>query len=63
MKEAVIENVTGLYSNGEVDDIYNKIKILLKTNFNKNKIINHAMEHDYKKHLEFIDFIRVKCEK
>lgn len=57
MTEAVIEGVTGLTTSGTVDDIVDKIKFLLNTDFDKEKIKQHALSHSILHQHQFIDFV------
>jgi glycosyltransferase involved in cell wall biosynthesis len=58
MKEAVIDGVTGYHCNGEVDNIVDKIMQAVKSPFNVNEIYKHAEKHDFKKQMDFINFLK-----
>jgi glycosyltransferase involved in cell wall biosynthesis len=58
MKEAVVDGITGFYCNGAVNDIAEKISMAIKTSFNVDLIYSHAKKHDYRKQLDFINFIK-----
>jgi phosphatidylinositol alpha-1,6-mannosyltransferase len=61
MIEAVIDRKTGLHSSGSVDDIYNKIKELIKINFNEKDIYKHAQKHNYLLQNDFLNFLKEIC--
>ena len=60
MIEAVIDNTTGLHSDGSIDDIYNRIKKLVDMDFDYSDIYHHAKQHDYLKQDKFLDFFESK---
>lgn len=60
MLEAVIDGVTGLHCDGSVNDIYTKIKLLLKMDFDRKYILDHAKDHDYLSQDGFVHFMDKK---
>jgi len=61
MVEAVIHNKTGFHCDGSIDDIMNKIEKMIKFNFNKVVLQEHAKRFDYKNQRKLIKFIK-DCE-
>jgi len=57
MKEAVINNVTGLHTNGTIDDIKRNIKDIIEKKWDKEKIKEHALRHDIHKQTLFLTFL------
>lgn len=62
MVEAVIDQVSGLYCDGSEDDIVEKIKKLIKINFDAEELYQHAKKHDYKLQQQFLNFIEKKID-
>ncbi len=58
MTEAVIDGVTGLYCDGSVEDIVDKIENFAEYKFDRESIIEHARKFDYRNQREFLDYIR-----
>ena len=57
MIEAVHNEITGLHSDGSIDDIQNKILRLSRMEFDYKKIYDHAALHNYLQQDKFITFI------
>ncbi len=63
MKEAVLNGITGFHCDATVEDIKSKIKKMLDHNWDRNKIISHALKHDINKQDKFLEFLeRVQNE-
>lgn len=60
MLEAVIDGETGLHCDGSVNDIYLKLKLLLKIDFDKKRIFRHAINHNYLYQYGFVHFLNKK---
>ncbi len=58
MTEAVVDGVTGLYCDGSVEDIVDKIKKFADYKFDRESIIEHARKFDYRNQGEFMDYIQ-----
>jgi len=61
MVEAVVDGVTGLHSDGSVEDILWKIKRMLQTEFNTREIYAHAKKHHYRKQHDFLSLLEKGC--
>jgi len=57
MKEAVVENITGFYSDGTVHDIMEKIEMAMRFNFSKDEIKKHSLKFDYRNQDNFLKII------
>ncbi len=57
MTEAVENDKTGLYCDGTVNDIAQKIKSLINISFDDELLYSHAKKHNYLKQQAFLDFI------
>ncbi len=57
MVEAVIDGVTGLHSDGSIEDVATKIVAMTRYPFDRRKILEHARGHDCRMQNGFLDFI------
>ncbi len=57
MIEAVENDKTGLYCDGTINDIIQKIKRLITISFDDEFLYSHAQNHNYLKQQSFLDFI------
>lgn len=57
MTEAVEDGITGYQCDGTVDDIEQKIKKMLTTQFNSSALYKYARKHDYLHQKYFLQFI------
>lgn len=62
MTEAVIDQVSGLQCDGSVDDIVEKIKKIIKIDFDGEVLYQHAKKHDYRVQQSFLSFIEKKID-
>ena len=60
MPEAVINKITGIHCDGTVEDIYEKLKILINMRFDRKIILHHAQKHDYLNQSDFMNFVEKK---
>lgn len=58
MIESVVNGITGIHSDGTVNNLIQIIKKITTTNFDTNRIVSHALDHDYRRQHAFYDFIQ-----